>query len=368
MTAPAPSPNRILALDALRGLAVIGIVGMNVHAFALPAFGLKIDAVPGRVNETWFRADRTGVFYGQCSELCGVDHAFMPIQINVVSRAEFAEVYASSVNAAGGVNMGIGTSVAAVTQTFTQGNITVTGNDLDLAINGNGFFEVTQPNGTMAYTRAGMFKLDRDGNIVNQQGGQLMGYPTDADGNRLSFDSQPLSLPTSAPIPARQTSNLVAQFNLDARAPVAASVTPPTPITTYGTSVVVYDQQGVDVPVNLYFVKRDVNTWEVFSKVPNEDPVSRGNIAFLPGNRPAGTWRWSSSPPSVVMASGPNSARKATTCPTCASNWRLTMASRASTATCSVSNHCCTRATIRTCNACTASSQPIWSKPAPKAW
>ena len=61
-----------------------------IHAFALPAFGLKTDAVPGRVNETWFRAERTGIFYGQCSELCGVDHAFMPIQINVVTEAEFA--------------------------------------------------------------------------------------------------------------------------------------------------------------------------------------------------------------------------------------------------------------------------------------
>ncbi|WP_292121971.1 cytochrome c oxidase subunit II [Brevundimonas sp.] len=60
-----------------------------IHAVALPAFGLKTDAVPGRVNETWFKAERTGVFYGQCSELCGVDHAFMPIQINVVSQAEF---------------------------------------------------------------------------------------------------------------------------------------------------------------------------------------------------------------------------------------------------------------------------------------
>ena len=60
-----------------------------IHSLALPAFGLKTDAVPGRVNETWFRADRTGVFYGQCSELCGVDHAFMPIQINVVTQAEF---------------------------------------------------------------------------------------------------------------------------------------------------------------------------------------------------------------------------------------------------------------------------------------
>ncbi len=66
-----------------------------IHAFALPAFGLKTDAVPGRVNETWFRADREGTFYGQCSELCGVDHAFMPIEIRVVSEARFAEWVAS---------------------------------------------------------------------------------------------------------------------------------------------------------------------------------------------------------------------------------------------------------------------------------
>lgn len=66
-----------------------------IHAFALPAFGLKTDAVPGRVNETWFRADRTGVFYGQCSELCGVDHAFMPIEIHVVTQAQFEAWVAS---------------------------------------------------------------------------------------------------------------------------------------------------------------------------------------------------------------------------------------------------------------------------------
>ena len=57
-----------------------------IHAFAMPAFGVKTDAVPGRLNETWFKADKEGLFYGQCSELCGKDHAFMPIAIRVVSR------------------------------------------------------------------------------------------------------------------------------------------------------------------------------------------------------------------------------------------------------------------------------------------
>tara|TARA_Y100001970_G_scaffold165152_1_gene201807 strand:+ start:51 stop:866 length:816 start_codon:yes stop_codon:yes gene_type:complete len=60
-----------------------------LHAWALPSFGVKRDAVPGRINETWFQADRTGVFYGQCSELCGIKHAFMPITVNVVSQEEY---------------------------------------------------------------------------------------------------------------------------------------------------------------------------------------------------------------------------------------------------------------------------------------
>jgi cytochrome c oxidase subunit 2 len=60
-----------------------------IHDFALPAFGLKMDAVPGKVNQTWFKPDKTGIYYGECSELCGVDHAFMPIEIDVVSQDQF---------------------------------------------------------------------------------------------------------------------------------------------------------------------------------------------------------------------------------------------------------------------------------------
>ena len=55
-----------------------------------PAFGVKTDAVPGRLNETWFKADKTGIFYGMCSELCGVNHQSMPIEIHVVTDEEFA--------------------------------------------------------------------------------------------------------------------------------------------------------------------------------------------------------------------------------------------------------------------------------------
>jgi cytochrome c oxidase subunit II len=61
-----------------------------IHAFAVPSFGIKIDSIPGRVNETWFKANREGIYYGQCSELCGKDHAFMPIAVRVVSDQAFA--------------------------------------------------------------------------------------------------------------------------------------------------------------------------------------------------------------------------------------------------------------------------------------
>jgi cytochrome c oxidase subunit 2 len=60
-----------------------------IHDFANPAFGLKTDAVPGKANETWFKAEKPGVYYGQCDQLCGVNHAFMPIEIDVVDQGKF---------------------------------------------------------------------------------------------------------------------------------------------------------------------------------------------------------------------------------------------------------------------------------------
>ena len=86
---------RLLATDTAMVVPVgktvrVVVTGADVlHAFAMPAFGLKIDAVPGRLNETWFKAEKTGTYYGQCSELCGIRHAFMPIRIEVVEPEVF---------------------------------------------------------------------------------------------------------------------------------------------------------------------------------------------------------------------------------------------------------------------------------------
>src|SRR5210317_643143 len=86
---------RLLAVDNVVYVPVNKVVKVMItandvlHACALPSFGVKRDAVPGRINETWFKADRMGTFYGQCSELCGIKHAFMPITVNVVSEDEY---------------------------------------------------------------------------------------------------------------------------------------------------------------------------------------------------------------------------------------------------------------------------------------
>ncbi len=90
-----PGQPRLLSVDNEIVVPVNKVVKVLItandvlHAWALPSFGVKRDAVPGRINETWFKADRTGTFYGQCSELCGIKHAFMPITVNVVSQEEY---------------------------------------------------------------------------------------------------------------------------------------------------------------------------------------------------------------------------------------------------------------------------------------
>jgi cytochrome c oxidase subunit II len=88
---------RLLAVDNEVVVPVNKVVKVLItandvlHAWALPSFGVKRDAVPGRINETWFKAEKVGTYYGQCSELCGIQHAFMPITVKVVSQEDYAE-------------------------------------------------------------------------------------------------------------------------------------------------------------------------------------------------------------------------------------------------------------------------------------
>jgi cytochrome c oxidase subunit II len=90
-----PGEPRLLTVDnevvvPMNKVVHVLVTGADViHSFTVPSFGIRIDAVPGRMNETWFKATKTGMFYGQCSELCGKDHSFMPIAVHVVSESDF---------------------------------------------------------------------------------------------------------------------------------------------------------------------------------------------------------------------------------------------------------------------------------------
>lgn len=101
------------------------------------------------------------------------------------SRAEFADLYATSMLGSGGNAVGSGVTTADIAQQFTQGNITNTGNSLDLAISGNGYFMVSN-NGSMLYTRAGAFKTDDEGYVINSEGYNLQGYGVNANGDIVS--------------------------------------------------------------------------------------------------------------------------------------------------------------------------------------
>ncbi len=83
------STDNVVVLPIDTDIAILVTASDVIHAWTIPAFGVKIDAVPFRTNETWFRIDTPGTYYGQCSEICGKDHAFMPIEVRAVSKEEF---------------------------------------------------------------------------------------------------------------------------------------------------------------------------------------------------------------------------------------------------------------------------------------
>lgn len=202
------------------------------------------------------------------------------------ARAEFADVYANAMNGAGANSIGIGVNLASVAQQFTQGNITTTENPMDLAVNGAGFFQVSDGRNPTMYTRNGQFKIDREGFIVNNQRQMLLGYPADATGVIQPGQARPIQLPTAGIAP-RATDRIAMEMNLDARAaatrPAAGDRIDFDDPTSYNnaTSVTVYDQLGQDVALTYYFQKADVDEagnavtdyWNVYVTA-NGEPLS----------------------------------------------------------------------------------------------
>lgn len=184
------------------------------------------------------------------------------------ARAEFADVYASAVVGTNSNNVGIGTKLNAVTQSFSQGAISLTSNPFDVAISGEGFFRMESA-GSIVYSRNGQFHLDANGYVVNAGGQRLTGYAADANGNINTAQPQPLRLTVSS-IEARGTSEVEQGAVLDSRsAPIDPTDKPfdPDDSTTYthATSVAVYDSLGNSHTLSTFYVKRAPGEWEVYT-------------------------------------------------------------------------------------------------------
>ncbi|MES1983114.1 MAG: flagellar hook protein FlgE [Pseudomonadota bacterium] len=173
------------------------------------------------------------------------------------SRAQFADVYAASLGGgAGGGQIGIGTKLSTVAQQFTQGTIKVTGNTLDIAINGAGFFIMQGSNG-VDYSRNGQFQMDRNGFIVNSTGKQLTGWPASATGVVAnSGPTAPLQISTANILPT-QSSDVTVYLNLDSRVQPPSVAFDPGNTDSFNnsTSTTTYDSKGNAQINTLYFVK-----------------------------------------------------------------------------------------------------------------
>lgn len=200
------------------------------------------------------------------------------------SQAQFADVYASSLTGAGSSPVGIGTKVSQVAQQFTQGNITSSNNPLDIAINGGGFFRLSN-NGTVSYSRNGQFQLDKSGYIVNSNGLRLTGYTANSNGVLSTGAPSDLYINT-ADLAPKVTSKVNAVLNLNSGN--AVPTTTPFNIadpTSYNnaTSVSVFDSLGNSHNVQTFYVKTAANTWNVYASadgVAIGAPTVQGTLTF----------------------------------------------------------------------------------------
>ncbi|MFJ4196621.1 flagellar hook protein FlgE [Pseudomonas sp. NPDC089534] len=199
------------------------------------------------------------------------------------SRAEFADVYSSTRLGSGSKVIGNGVRLANVSQQFTQGDISNTGNVLDMGINGSGFFTLSN-NGSITYTRAGTFKVDKDGFITNTDyTSRLQGYGVDSNGKIINGVLTDLKIDTSNLAP-KSTSLVTSTINLNSTAPViddtvAAGKFDPTNTATYtkSFSTPVYDSQGNSHVMDQYMVKTGANTWKVYTLVDGRNPDATGS-------------------------------------------------------------------------------------------
>ena len=203
------------------------------------------------------------------------------------SQAQFADVYANSLNGAGGNQAGIGVKVSQIAQQFTQGNIEASNNPLDIAINGAGFFRTTV-GGATQYSRNGQFSLDKEGFMVNAQGAKLTGFSAGPSGAILAGSPTALQINTADLKPVA-TTRVDTEINLDSgsKVPVTAPFNATDP-TSYNkqTPIDVYDSLGNPHVMSTFYVKTGGGAWDVYSAVDGVE-ITNQKVAAAAQTDPA---------------------------------------------------------------------------------
>lgn len=214
------------------------------------------------------------------------------------SNTQFADVYANSLGGGGASPVGIGVSASAISQQFTQGTISTDNNPLDIAINGKGFFQLSN-NGAVSYSRTGQFHLDATGSIVNANGLNLQGYNATASGVLNTGLTSNLTI-NSVNLPPKSTSTVGTVLNLNSTSAVlpSGSFDNTNPSTfNYSSSVTIYDSLGNSHALQTYYVNQGVvapsneNTWDVFATADGKPvgytapatPVPVATLSFTTG-------------------------------------------------------------------------------------
>lgn len=203
------------------------------------------------------------------------------------SRAEFADLYASSIQDTSSNAVGQGVRVSRVAQQFSQGTIDFTSNNLDLAISGQGFFVLESPDGTQAYTRAGAYSVDRDGYVINHANDRLQIYQAvTGTGGTTTFNTgvlQDLQLPTTPSAPSPSTSlTMAVNLNSSQSVPTAAFNTANPASYNGSTSTTVYDSLGNAHTATMYFRKSGSNTWDQYLYVNGTNVPPSGQASGTP--------------------------------------------------------------------------------------
>jgi len=198
------------------------------------------------------------------------------------SRAEFADLFAQTQEGVSKTAVGNGVETAAVSQQFGQGNITSTGNNLDLALSGSGFFVVSD-NGALSYTRDGAFQVDQNGYLVTATGQKVQGYAPLANGGFNTGGLAPLQLTTAESSPqATTTAGVSLNLPPSASAPANSPLSPADPTTyTNTTSMTVYDSLGSAHTAQLYFMKgATANNWTTQRYIDGSAAGGAQNLTF----------------------------------------------------------------------------------------